>query len=161
MYTYARVTNCPAAHNAPPRHAQTNAKLGAYIGYDVWNLTSNNGTTIKDALDYAITLPAGTETASELWPNVVAVGAVYGDADGAYAKWMLDHAGKFYPADAQFLWNQPFSDSGLVKADATTSATDTGASSGVRQQEDGALAMGASWTVLAMAVGAATLALFA
>ena len=115
MYTYARVTNCPAAHNAPPRHAQTNAKLGAYIGYDVWNLTSNNGTTIKDALDYAITLPAGTETASELWPNVVAVGAVYGDADGAYAKWMLEHAGKFYPADAQFLWNQPFSDSGILE----------------------------------------------
>ncbi|RPD61570.1 chondroitin AC/alginate lyase [Lentinus tigrinus ALCF2SS1-7] len=138
----------------------TNAKLGAYIGYDVWNLTSKNGKTIKDALDYAITLPAGKETASELWPNVVAVGAVYGDADGAYAKWMLDNAGNTYPADAQFLWNQPFSDSGLVKADATTTSSGSSSTSGVRQ-EDGARSIGASWNVLAMAVGAAMLAVFA
>ena len=86
-------------------------------------MTTKEGATIKDALDYAITLPAGTETASELWPNVVAVGAVYGDAAGAYAKWMLDHAGKFYPADAQFLWNQPFSDSGLVAANESASGS--------------------------------------
>ena len=159
MYTYARVTNCPAAHNAPPRHAQTNAKLGAYIGYDVWNLTSNNGTTIKDALDYAITLPAGKEAANELWPNILAVGSIYGYADGKYAEFMLQRAGRAYPADAQFLWNQPFSDSGLVQPRTSGGAsTDTG----VRQQDDnGALAFGASWNTLAVAFGAAILALFA
>ncbi|KAI0752836.1 chondroitin AC/alginate lyase, partial [Daedaleopsis nitida] len=136
----------------------TNAKIGAYIGYDAWNLTTDEGATIKDALDYAITLPVGTETAAELWPNVVAVGAIYGDADGKYAQFMSENAGD-YPADAQFLWNQPFSDSGLV-AVRSTSAT---GSSGVRQQsqDGGALSVGASWRVLALAVGSAVLALFA
>ncbi|OBZ76953.1 hypothetical protein A0H81_03400 [Grifola frondosa] len=47
----------------------TNAKLGAYIGYDVWNLTTDAGTNIKSALDYAMTLPAGSELASELYPK--------------------------------------------------------------------------------------------
>ncbi len=150
----------PQHANVPSCHAQTNAKLGAYIGYDVWSLKTSKGTTIKDALDYAITMPAGSEAASELWPNVVAVGAIYGDTAGTYAKWMLDNAGNTYPADAQFLWNQPFSDSGLVAAAATSTGSNS-SSSGVRQQ-DGALApLGASWNVLAMAVGAAVVALFA
>ncbi|TBU38981.1 chondroitin AC/alginate lyase [Dichomitus squalens] len=94
----------------------TNAKLGEYLGYSVWNLTTGKGTTIKDALDYAITLSPGNETADELWPNVVAVGAVYGDPDGSLANFMSQHAGSSYPSDAQFLWNQPFSDSGFVAA---------------------------------------------
>ncbi|RDX42880.1 chondroitin AC/alginate lyase [Lentinus brumalis] len=138
----------------------TNAKLGAYIGYDVWSLKTSKGTTIKDALDYAITMPAGSEAASELWPNVVAVGAIYGDTAGTYAKWMLDNAGNTYPADAQFLWNQPFSDSGLVAAAATSTGSNS-SSSGVRQQDGALTPLGASWNVLAMAVGAAVVALFA
>ena len=48
---------------------------------------------------------------------------MYGDADGAYAKWMLENAGESYPADAQFLWNQPFSDSGLVAANQSASGS--------------------------------------
>ncbi|KAI0772940.1 chondroitin AC/alginate lyase [Trametes elegans] len=104
----------------------TNAKLGAYVGYDAWNLTTANGTTIQSALDYALTQPAGKEAAAELWPNVVAVGAVYGDPDGKYAAWLLAHAGKTYPQDAQFLWNQPFSDSGLVRAADGSGASSAG-----------------------------------
>ncbi|PIL29173.1 hypothetical protein GSI_09222 [Ganoderma sinense ZZ0214-1] len=101
----------------------TNAKLGQYVGYSAWNLTTSNGTTIKDALEYAIAKDPGQEDPSELWQPVVAVGAMYGDPDGKFAAFMSAHAGGAYPADAQFLWNQPFSDSGFVKANATGTST--------------------------------------
>ena len=108
------------------RQTQTNAKIGQYVGYDAWNLTTTNGSTIQTALDYAMTLHAGDETASELYPEIVAVGAIYGDAGGAYAAFMAKNAGTSYPADAQFLWNQPFSDSGLVKAVEASSGSGNG-----------------------------------
>ncbi|KAL7284680.1 chondroitin AC/alginate lyase [Trametes coccinea BRFM310] len=143
----------------------TNAKLGQYVGYDAWNLTTSKGTTIKSALDYAITQPAGNEAASELWPNVVAVGAVYGDEGGKYAQWMLKNAGTTYPEDAQFLWNQPFSDSGLVKAtvgnnskSGSTSSNGTDSSVGTVPDNGAAAALG-SWTAFA-AAGVAALSLF-
>lgn len=44
---------------------------------------------------------------------------MYGDPDGGLAAFMRAHAGGAYPADAQFFWNQPFSDSGIVKANET------------------------------------------
>lgn len=144
----ASIISLTHVNSASPTSPQTNAKIGSYIGYSAWNLTTSNGTTIKDALDYAITLPAGKEVASELWPNVVAVGSIYGDADGKYAEFMVKNAGSDYPADAQFLWNQPFSDSGLVTLS-------------VRQQDGGALALGAEWKTLAIALGAVAVALFA
>ncbi|KAI0649839.1 chondroitin AC/alginate lyase [Trametes meyenii] len=133
----------------------TNAKIGDYIGYNAWNFTTSNGTTIQSALDYAITQSAGKETASELWPNVVAVGAIYGDTDGKYAKWMLSNAGRDYPEDPQFLWNQPFSDSGLVKASNTASAGNSATSgtsgSGTKSSHDnGAVAglVSGRWSVV-------------
>ncbi|KAH8100385.1 chondroitin AC/alginate lyase [Cristinia sonorae] len=103
----------------------TNARLGQYVGYDAWNVTTKAGSTIKDACDYAMTQPAGDEDASELYSIVNAIGAVYGDPDGKYAKYLLQNAGKSYPEDASFLWNQPMSDSGLVKTgDSGSSVTD-------------------------------------
>ena len=54
------------------------------------------------------------------------MGAIYGDADGKYAQWMLANAGEEYVEDAQFLWNQPFSDSGLVKAVEASSGSGNG-----------------------------------
>ncbi|KAH9851065.1 chondroitin AC/alginate lyase [Lenzites betulinus] len=136
----------------------TNAKLGAYVGYNAWNLTTSNGTTIKSALDFAISQSAGKETASELWPDVVAVGAIYGDADGTYTKYILANAGSTYPEDAQFLWNQPFSDSGLVKATATTttkkgeSTSVSGASGNDASADNGAVGVrGGSWGVVLVA----------
>ncbi|KAI0363966.1 chondroitin AC/alginate lyase [Pilatotrama ljubarskyi] len=142
----------------------TNAKLGAYVGYDAWNLTTSKGTTIQSALDYAITRPAGKEAAAELWPNVVAVGAIYGDPDSKYAKWMLQNAGSTYPEDAQFLWNQPFSDSGLVKATTTTGngtskggSSSSGGKNAGTVQDNGARAVLGSTSVLA-AVGLVALA---
>ncbi|KAI0634347.1 chondroitin AC/alginate lyase [Trametes polyzona] len=143
----------------------TNAKLGSYVGYNAWNLTTDNGTTIQSALDYAITLPAGKETASELWPNVVAVGAIYGDPEGKYAKFMLENAKRTYPQDPQFLWNQPFSDSGLVKATSTSTTKGGSGASGSDDDDDSgkgkngaAGVMGGAWSV-AVAAGAVALAL--
>ncbi|KAI8989056.1 chondroitin AC/alginate lyase [Trametes punicea] len=147
-------------------HSQTNAKLGDYLGYHAWNLTTSNGTTIQSALDYAMAQPAGDETASELWPDVVAVGAAYGDARGTYAQFMLDNAGPSYPADAQFFWNQPFSDSGLVKVSADQGAGSSGSGStaksktGATGAESGAAsaAVRGSWSVFP-AAGLAVMAL--
>jgi len=94
----------------------TNARLGDYLGLDsFWNKTTTNGGTIKTALDYAINIPPGDETADELYPNIAAVGATYGDADGKYAAF-LANADNQYPAEPYFLWDQPFSDSGLAAA---------------------------------------------
>ncbi|TCD62512.1 hypothetical protein EIP91_006786 [Steccherinum ochraceum] len=105
----------------------TNARIGAYIGFDGWNLTTKAGGTIKDALDFAITKPPTTteEDPAELYSIVNVIGSVYGDSDGSYAKWLLAHAGNSYPADASFLWNQPFSDSGIVAANLTQAGSNS------------------------------------
>ena len=55
----------------------------------------------------------GKEDASELYPNVAAVAAIYGDANGKYASFLAG-ADETYPAKPYFLWNQPLSDGGWV-----------------------------------------------
>lgn len=55
----------------------------------------------------------GKEVRSELYPNVAAIGAIYGDPDGKYAGF-LAHLDEDYPAEPHFLWNQPLSDNGWV-----------------------------------------------
>ena len=80
---------------------------------DVFQHTSNSGGTIQKALDFAIKTDPGKETADELYPNVAAVGAIYGDPNGTYAGFLAD-AEEAYPAEPYFLWNQPLSDNGWV-----------------------------------------------
>ncbi|KAH9947891.1 chondroitin AC/alginate lyase [Amylocystis lapponica] len=87
----------------------TNAKLGSYLGCDVWNNTSGSGATVQTALDYAMTLPAGNETASELYPSIVAVASIYGDPHGKYASFMEQVDPGRVMRDSHFFWNQPFS----------------------------------------------------
>ncbi|KAI0782105.1 chondroitin AC/alginate lyase [Abortiporus biennis] len=99
----------------------TNARLGAYLGFDAWNVTTADGATIKSAVDYAMAQPAGSEPADEIYTNVAAIGAIYGDTNGQYSKWLLQNAGQAYVADASFFWNQPLSDNGLVKETASIS----------------------------------------
>lgn len=55
----------------------------------------------------------GNEERSELYPNVAAIGAIYGDPNGKYASF-LAHVDEAYPAEPHFLWNQPLSDNGWV-----------------------------------------------
>jgi hypothetical protein len=83
------------------------------LGYDAWNHTTLNGSTIKDALDFAMTIPPGSETASELYPNVAAVGATYGDVDGKYAVW-LAAADDTYVQQPYFFWDQASIFAGLL-----------------------------------------------
>jgi hypothetical protein len=93
----------------------TNARIGNYSGYSAWDLKTQAGATIQNALDFALTTSAGSEAAAELYPNVAAVGAVYGDPSGKYAAF-LKSKDDAYVGEAYFLWNQPLSDSGLVAA---------------------------------------------
>jgi len=80
---------------------------------DVFQHTSSSGGTIQKALDFAINTDAGKEAADELYPNVAAVGAIYGDPNGKYVGF-LARAEEAYPAEPYFLWNQPLSDNGWV-----------------------------------------------
>jgi len=91
----------------------TNARLAEYAGWDVYQQTSSSGGTIQKALDFAMTTDPKDEAAAELFPNVAAVGAIYGDNSGNYASF-LSRVEQAYPAEPYFLWNQPLSDSGWV-----------------------------------------------
>ena len=89
-------------------------------------MTSATGGTIKTALDFTMTVPPGNETASELYPSVGAGAAVYGDPQGTYAAF-LSNAEPDYPSQTWFFWDQPLSDSGWVRAHASSSGTGSAA----------------------------------
>ena len=73
-----------------------------------------------------MTVPPGNETASELYPSVGAGAAVYGDPQGTYAAF-LSNAEPDYPSQTWFFWDQPLSDSGWVRAHASSSGTGSAA----------------------------------
>ena len=81
----------------------------------MWNKTTTKGGTIKAACDYTMTVPPGNDDPVELYPDVAAVAATYGDPDGKYAAFLASQD-PTYPAEAYFLWDQPLSDSNLVAA---------------------------------------------
>ena len=136
-----------------------------------WNKTTTAGATIQSALDYAMTLaPGSSETAyaAELYPNIAAVAAKYGDPDGKYAAFLAKAEGSAYVADANFYWNQPFSDSGFDTTSASSasgSATSTaaqGKSTVGTKQESPALRVGlASWRAWGMLYGACAIVMAA
>lgn len=76
-----------------------------------------------------MTVAPGDDDPVELYPDVAAVAATYGDPDGKYAAFL---AGKdnTYPSEPYFLWDQPLSDSNLAAATPTAGgpATSTSAS---------------------------------
>ncbi|KAI9507103.1 chondroitin AC/alginate lyase [Russula earlei] len=95
----------------------TNARIGSYLGFDAWNLPTTYGATIQTALDFTMALPPGTEDGTELYPDVGAVAAVYGDPNGTYVGY-LSKGQQTYPANPWFFYTQPLSDSGWVRANA-------------------------------------------
>ncbi|KAJ8456365.1 hypothetical protein ONZ45_g18747 [Pleurotus djamor] len=108
----------------------TNARLAIYASPSEpspFQLRTSQGATIQTALDWAMRYDAretGEEKyAEELDPNVGAVAAVYGDPDSKYADYLKNRSPN-YPAEAWFLWNQPFSDSGLAGQATMTGVTD-------------------------------------
>lgn len=75
-----------------------------------------------------MTVQPGDELASELYPNIAAVAANYGDPNGKYAAF-LANADNTYPAQPYFLWDQPFTDSNLAAATPTANSQPTTTSS--------------------------------
>ncbi|KAF7304136.1 Chondroitin AC/alginate lyase [Mycena indigotica] len=78
---------------------------------NVWQTSSlAPGATIQKAVDFFMsTDPAKsgeTDVTYEIYPNVAAVAATYGDADGKYIDF-LKKSGFPYAGDAFFLWDQP------------------------------------------------------
>ena len=55
---------------------------------DYWNAKSKYGATIKDALDFVLKKGPGKEQVSDIFPNVAAVAAVYGDPGGKYMAYL-------------------------------------------------------------------------
>lgn len=102
-----------------------NARLGDMVGYPAWQIKTTNGSTIQDACNYAMTFTAAqsNETGydAELYPNVAAVAAVYGDPDGKYSQWLAGRDTSF-PGQPYFLWDQPLSNAGLTGAPTGTSS---------------------------------------
>ncbi|KAJ6552268.1 chondroitin AC/alginate lyase [Mycena vulgaris] len=105
----------------------TNARLLKYADptSNDWNTTSN-GATIQTAVDFLMTTnPSATSEANvtaEIYPNVAAVAATYGDPTGKYVSF-LNSGGFPYGQDASFLWDQPL-------AGGTLSVTSNSSSSG-------------------------------
>jgi len=82
-----------------------------------------------------MTIPAGSEDATELYPDMAAIAAVFGDRNpstGATYSSFLASAQQDYPAEPWFFWDQPLSDLGWVSANAggPGAATPTGTSLG-------------------------------
>ncbi|KAF7343232.1 Chondroitin AC/alginate lyase [Mycena venus] len=100
----------------------TNARLLKYADptSNDWNTTSN-GATIQTAVDFLMaTNPSATNEANvtaEIYPNVAAVAATYGDPQGKYVKF-LKASGFPYTDDASFLWDQPLA-GGIPSPDST------------------------------------------
>jgi hypothetical protein len=76
-------------------------------------MSTNEGATIKDALDFAMTIsPAASKEddyAAELYPNIAAVASVYGDSEGKYAAF-LKQAESEFAQEAYYFWDQPFAE---------------------------------------------------
>lgn len=69
-----------------------------------------------------------TNVTAEIYPNVAAVAATYGDPQGKYAKF-LNASGFPYTDDASFLWDQPVA-GGTSSANSNASPDDSQSHSG-------------------------------
>ncbi|CAE7221817.1 unnamed protein product [Rhizoctonia solani] len=134
-----------------------NAKIGAYVGItDAWNRTTKSGAGIKQALDYAMTIPPTGEEdyAKELFPPIAAVASVYGDPDGKYVEFLRKRDPR-YPGSAFFLISPGLSDSGLLPG-----LTNTSSSGNRPPMNSGATKLGVSGAVgVLIALATATFAL--
>ncbi|CAE6445363.1 unnamed protein product [Rhizoctonia solani] len=93
-----------------------NAKIGTYIGItDAWNRTTKSGAGIKQALDYAMSIPpkGEEEYTKELFPPIAAFASVFGDPDGKYVEFLRKNDPQ-YPGSAFYLISPGLSDSGLL-----------------------------------------------
>lgn len=149
--------------------SQTNARLERYLDptSNVWNLTTKQGATIKTALDFAMTIDPSTsgeaDHAAELYPNVAAVAATYGDIDGKYLAFLQKEEPDFASIEAYDLWSQPFAlNEGILSSNDggnVTNQSGTGQSGAGQTSTNGSSSTGSatysvdrSWTVKAILV---------
>ncbi|KAJ7766381.1 alginate lyase-domain-containing protein [Mycena maculata] len=107
----------------------TNARLLKYADptSNDWNTTSQ-GATIQTAVDFLMmTNPSATSEANvtaEIYPNVAAIAATYGDPTGKYVQF-LNSSGFPYGQDASFLWDQPLA-GGTTRAGSSNANANAG-----------------------------------
>jgi len=89
------------------------AKLGDYLGINMWETQTKYKATIKTALDYLVTLDPGQEDPGAALPLVAAAMAAYGDdGQGSYKKFLEaggaqgrdDAKSKPYPYQSKTWW---------------------------------------------------------
>lgn len=87
-----------------------------------------------------MTIPAGGEDPTELYPDIGAIAAVFGDRDpssGASYSSFLANVQQDYPADPWFFWDQPLSDSGWVSTHAGSAGAATPSGTSVTPSASG------------------------
>ncbi|KAK0208599.1 chondroitin AC/alginate lyase [Desarmillaria ectypa] len=84
----------------------TNAKIGDQLGQNFWIKKSKRGATIKDAVDYTMSVDPKKESRSLLAPHIATIMLVYGDPNGKYAKY-LSEADPDYRSKAYWYYDQP------------------------------------------------------
>lgn len=98
---------------------------------------------MEAAADYAMTLPAGEDTAAELYPPLAAIASVYGDTDKKYSNFLADTAKSAYVNDPSFFWNQPLDDHGYAPkvsaSDASSGGSTTAGASGSKATNVGTI----------------------
>ena len=107
----------------------------------------------------------GKDAPAELYPNVAAVAAIYGDTSGKYVNF-LSGVDEAYPAEPYFLWNQPLSDNGWVALNPnfggnTGSTTSTNGNGGNGTSSGGSTTGNGSVGVVVGTISLATLSMFA
>ncbi|KAI0696542.1 chondroitin AC/alginate lyase [Cytidiella melzeri] len=149
----------------------TIARIGDFVGLDVWSKPASSGATISSALTFAMSTEATDDTeAQELYPIVAAVASRLGDPETKYVEYLSQKDGGRFVTDPTFFWSQPLSDRGYVAlmnrtgsaSSAASGATATtrktgGKSSGGNVSSNGGVygAVVGLGNVLAMVVGAA------
>ncbi|KAJ6625107.1 alginate lyase-domain-containing protein [Mycena sp. CBHHK59/15] len=113
----------------------TNARLLKYADpkSDPWNTTTKAGATIKSALDMVMTVDPNASgegyAVAEIFPNIAAVAATYGDPDGKYVAF-LKKSFPDYASDADFLWDQPLAGGTVATVSTSNGTSSTKGSSG-------------------------------
>lgn len=138
----------------------TNARLERYLDptSNVWNLTTTQGATIQTALNFAMTIdPSASGEAdhtTELYPNVAAVAATYGDPDGKYLAFVNKGEPDFASTEAYDLWNQPFAkNEGVLSSNGGNATSQSGAQTSTQSSSSARSAayhVEQSWTMLTL-----------
>jgi len=84
----------------------TNARIGQYVGFNAWNLTTNKGGSIQKAADYVISLNASStgedHAVHEMYQIIGAISATYGDPSGKYKGFLQ----RVWASEPFFFWYQ-------------------------------------------------------